>query len=564
MWFRMLANQTEETFVTFLEKEDKSLAVREMDVSYCIVANPDTLLQCIRRCTMLRKLYCVACPFKASDMLSLLLQLPFLTRLHFSLVAEHDLAGDMTSILAQYAQGHTASSLRNIYAEVRDDSNFALLEAFVSCCPNLSDLHVHFMRGQLSHAVLYCEEIIEALSTVKNFTFSSDVPACLQLEIPAALDLKTCLQICSNVVYGKLRCRNYNCAQLADLASGNSHADLPPQLVILAIYKPELLAQRIRTACRMLRWTSVSRLCLVLVPQEPECTDYPTVGVEFLPCLREFFVTAVSNLLELNVNSFHFGLDLDLTTLMLNANMKTLRAISAPPCGLRHPSVLQRLVHSCPALEELDVRVYHRASLVRCVVCESPFALHADDVAFLNSDSPRKQFRITLCDLPRLESLRFLHRCSVTDLRLLNCPETVREDYASLAMMLPHNNNLRYLQLQQEWLPLCDESFITNLTCLQSLEYVCFLTGVFASDEFVDSFLHGLDILMRNLKVAHVHYRRPPEGAQQRVTWMRNASWPRLERGHGHVLRDQPCVLCSTATFIGLAKPPTTEINVAP
>ncbi|KAH7967718.1 hypothetical protein HPB52_002012 [Rhipicephalus sanguineus] len=376
--------------------------------------------------------------------------------------------------------------------------------------------------------------------------------------------MKTCLQICSNVVYVKSRFRDYSCAQLNHLASGDGSADMPPQLVLLAVYVPELLAQRIHLACRIRRWTSVSRLCLVLVPQEPEGTDYPAVGVEFVPCLREFFTTAVSNLLELNVNSFHFGRDLDLTKLIRDASTNTLKALSASPCGLCHPSALQRLISSCPALEELDVRVYHRGSLVRCVVCESPFALHADDVALLNGNSPSKQFRLTLCDLPRLESLRFLQRCSVTELRLFNCPETVREEYASLGVLLAGNNNLRCLQLQQEWLPLCDQSIITNLTCLQSLQYVCLLTGAYASDEFVNSFLHGLDIVMRNLKVAHVHYRRPPEGAQQRVTWMRNASWPRLERGHGHVLRDQPCVLCSTATFIGLAKPPTTEINVAP
>ncbi|KAL1479107.1 hypothetical protein MTO96_052135 [Rhipicephalus appendiculatus] len=564
MWFLLRANQSEEILANYLKDEEKPLALRELDVSYCFVANPYQLLNCVRRCAMLCRLYCVACPFKASDMLTLLLQLPFLTLLHFSLVVEHDLAGAMTGVLAQRKHGRVAQSLRSMFVEVRDASNFALLEAFLSFCPRLSDLHVHFVYGQLSYAVLYCEEIIESITTLQNFTFTSDVPACLQLEIPAAVDFKTCLQICSNVTYAQPRFRNYSCAQLADLASGRGSPDLPPQLVLLAVYHPEHLAQRVRAVCRMFRWASVCRLCLVLVPQEPEDMDYPTVGVEFYPCLRQLFVTALSNLLELNVNSFHFGLDLDLTKLIIDANIKSLKALSAPPCGLRHPSALQRLVSSCPALQGLDVRVYHRGCLVRCAVCESPFVLHADGVTVLGGDNLRKRFRLTLCDLPSLASLRFLQRCNVTELRLVNCPETVREDYASLGMLLPGNSNLQYLQLQQDWLPLCDHSFINNLTLLKSLHYVCLVTGVLASDDYANKVLHGLDIAMPNLKVAHVHYRRPPDGAVQRVTWMRKANWSRPQSVLGPLLRDRPCVLCSTVTFIGLARPSPTQIIIAP
>lgn len=563
MWFLLPANQTEEVLANYLNDEDNALTLRELHVTCCFVAIPDQLLKCVQRCTMLRKLRCVACPFKASDMMSLLLQLPFLDLLHFSLVAQHDLAGEMTKVLVQCARGRTASSLRSMYAEVMGASNFALLAVFLSCCPGLSDLHVHYMSGQLSYAVLYCEEIVEGISTLKNFTFSSDVPASLQLDMPVEVGFKTCLQISSNVTYSQSHSHNYSFAKLGDIAYGHGGADLPPQLVLLAIYQPEHLAQRISAACEMAHWTSVHRLCLVLVPEEPEATHYPTLGAEFFPCLREFFVKAARNLQELNVNSFHFGLDLDLTKVLLVANIKTLRALSTPPCGLRHPSALQRLVSSCPALQDLDVRVYRRGYLVHCAVCESPFVLHDDGVAVLSGDNLRKEFRLTLCDLPSLASLKFLQRCNVTELRLINCPETVRESYAALGTLLPGNGNLWYLQLQQDWLPLCDQSFIVNLALIQSLKYVCLITGEFASDADVNKILHGLHLAMPNLTVAHVHYRRPPEGIEQRITWMRSASRPRY-REVGHLLRDYPCIMCCTATFIGLAMPPATQVIFAP
>ncbi|KAL1445706.1 hypothetical protein MTO96_044875 [Rhipicephalus appendiculatus] len=103
-----------------------------------------------------------------------------------------------------------------------------------------------------------------------------------------------------------------------------------------------------------------------------------------------------------------------------------------------------------------------------------------------------------------------------------------------------------------------------NLTLLKSLHHMCLLTGVFASDDYVNKILCDMDIVMPNLKIAHVHYRRPPDGAEQRVTWMRNAPWSRGPRVLGPLLRDCPCVLCSTATYIGLARPQTTQRDDSP
>ncbi|KAH7952861.1 hypothetical protein HPB49_001919 [Dermacentor silvarum] len=569
MTLRLYANQEAQALTPFLHDDDAPLAVLRMDITSCILATPDELLRCIWRCTELRSLHCVACPLKACDLLSLLLhRLRKLERLDFSLVAQCDVDRDISSVraIAQQAQGLTASSLRSVYAEVRDSSNCNLLEALLAFCPNLSELHVHFVNGDFSYALLRCAEVHGTQSQLNNVTFSSDVPVCLQLDIPAALDLQTSMQICANVSYSKSALHTYSCARLVDLAFAHASADLPPQLVVVAVYKDELLAQRIRMASRALSWKTVRQLCLVLVPPEPMSTDYPTVGVEYLSFLHEFFVAVVSHVVELNVNSFHFGVDLDLTQLIQNACMNSLRALSVPPCGLSHPSALRRLANKCPRLEELDVRFYRRGRLARCAVCECPFFLHASDVALLNADVPytrRWLCRLTLSDLPSLASLCFLERCKVEELRLVNCPETLREEYAMLGQFLANNNHLRYLLLQQDWLPFGEQSFLPNLFHLRGLHYLCLLTAASVPDDTATFFLRCLDFLLPCLKVAHVHYRRPTDGAEQRVTWMRSCSATGSQVGRGVVLRDRPCVLCSTATFIGLAKPQRHHFSAA-
>ncbi|XP_065291951.1 uncharacterized protein [Dermacentor albipictus] len=565
MTLRLLANQEAQALTPLLDDDDASLAVLQMDITSCIFAKPDELLGCIRRCTELRSLHCVGCPLKACDLLSLLLhQLRKLERLHFSLVAQHDVDKDVANVrnIAQEAQGVTASSIRSMYVEVRDSSNCMLLKTLLSSCPNLSELHVHFVNGDFSYALLHCVEVQETLSQLSNVTFSSEVPASLHMGVPDALNLRSCMQICANVNYRKSASDTYNCARLVDLAFARASGDLPSQLVVVAVHKDDLLAERIRMASRARSWTTVRQLCLVLVPPEPIHADYPTVGAKYHACLHEFFVATVSHVVELNVNSFHFGVGLDLTQLIRNAEMNSLRALSVPPCGLSHPSALRRLASKCPRLEELDVRLYRRGRLFSCSVCEGQFSLSASDVALLNADVPytrRWLCRLTLSDLPSLASLRFLERCKVAELRLVNCPETLREEYAMLGQFLADNNHLRYLLLQQPWLPFGEKSFLPNLYHLRGLHYLCLLTEASVSDEKATFFLNCLDCLLPRLKVAHVHYRRPANGAQQRVTWMRTAS----KGGRGVVLHDRPCVLCSTVTFIGLAKPQRHHFSAA-
>ncbi|KAH7967721.1 hypothetical protein HPB52_002015 [Rhipicephalus sanguineus] len=95
---------------------------------------------------------------------------------------------------------------------------------------------------------------------------------------------------------------------------------------------------------------------------------------------------------------------------------------------------------------------------------------YCNDVALLNGNAGHTRCQLTLSDLPNLESLKFLLRCNVTDLRLFNYPEAVREEYTRLGTLHSRNDKLCYLLLQQDWLVFCDKSFIAVEGSVQYLE----------------------------------------------------------------------------------------------
>ncbi|KAH8026606.1 hypothetical protein HPB51_022581 [Rhipicephalus microplus] len=280
---------------------------------------------------------------------------------------------------------HAAATSWSERQRVTNFTDYVIGEAFKFYLTHIfeNDEHWKIVKQVVVHGSILRENH-RGRPTLKDFTFSSDVPASLLLDMIMEVGFNTCLQICANVTYSQSHFRKYSCTQLADLVSEHGGADFPPRLVLLAIYQPEHLTQQISNASEMANWTSVSHLCLVLVPLEPESTHYSTLGAEFFPCLHEFFVRVARNLQELNVNSFHFGLGLDLTKVLLYVNIKTLRALSTSPCGLHHPSALQCLVSGCPGLNDLDVRVYRKVTWytalfakarLSCTTTASPYSV---------------------------------------------------------------------------------------------------------------------------------------------------------------------------------------------
>lgn len=93
--------------------------------------------------------------------------------------------------------------------------------------------------------------------------------------------------------------------------------------------------------------------------------------------------------------------------------------------------------------------------------------------------------------------------------------------------------------------------FQTNMCLLVRVEHLCLISGVALRRDVVDMHVTALVGALPRLRCFHAHYRDIQEGSEKRITWMRKSEADK----EGVLVRDGPCVLCSTATFIGLAKP---------
>ncbi|KAL1466308.1 hypothetical protein MTO96_042830 [Rhipicephalus appendiculatus] len=87
----------------------------------------------------------------------------------------------------------------------------------------------------------------------------------------------------------------------------------------------------LREARRRHSWERVRELCLLLLPERPHIVLYPKAGAECRFLLDALFF-ALDNVVELNVNSFHFRLDVNLEGLLLDSRLgRRLLALSVPP-----------------------------------------------------------------------------------------------------------------------------------------------------------------------------------------------------------------------------------------
>ncbi|XP_070380100.1 uncharacterized protein [Dermacentor albipictus] len=554
------AHQGLSSLVQQLETMTLVPALRALDLTNCILLEPNELPLHIAKCTGLQILRCVACPLRPSALLHLMLnRLPRLKEVEFSLVAETDVDSEIRELHNTTSQvpGALARNLRRIYAEVSGDLNFKLLSALLSYCPKLDELRVHFVRGNFMNALLECNAILEQGVNLETFTFSSEVPASNQRLPSTPLDFTSCAAVCANVSYQKSS-NMWNCVLLRDLAVGYTNPiHLPQQLVLVAVHHAEgSTPEWIGLAGFGHFWTNVRQLCLLLFPAQPSDGFYATAGAVYRDSLRDFIFFKLQQVVEINISAFHFGPDLDLTALLQDGSLEHLRSLSATPCGLRRPSALRRLAQNCSDFKELDVRIDRRGSFVRCDVCEGAFFLDPEDMPEVQDSSPvfhNALARLTLSDVHGHMSLWFIEICPAVSVRLSDCPSPSQTNYPSLGRLLDRNSSLTCLVLRHDALPIGEACLLEAISCIASLEYLCLLSAAPLLNSIAELCVRAYsDSLKPHIKCVHVHYRNSTDGTEKRLTWMKQCHVP----SGGVLVRDGPCFLyCSTATFIGLAKP---------
>lgn len=556
---RSLPASTEARYLAkLLRSVDTVTKVQALDVTNCVVSDMDVLFEYIGMFSNLRFLRCLGCPVPATSLLSLLQErLVELEELEFSLIIPDDMIGNELEQIFSSSQEQPytpAQSLRRMYVEVIGEENAVLLWWLLRFCPSVTELHVHVVSGSFQKIVFHINDILFSNHQLEAFTFTSDVPPTAELVPLEMTDFNARALVCANVSYWDFL-YSCSCVWLCDFDLESTKQELSSQLVVIVTHEADVLADRIGAAVRGHDWTGVRYLCLVLLPQQPFAIEpSPVADISYVDGLREFF-PALSYLVELNVNSFHFGPDVDLSQMLRDAQLVFLQALSTAPCGLHHPGALRRLAEVSRELVELDVRVEQRGTQLGCTICQLEFRLDPCDVAALQDDFPRsrRRFRrLTLSGVPSLASLRFLESCKVDELRLVDCGISSLDDFADIGDLLLRNANLRFLVLRDSALALgTTTELMDNVTRVRWLRYLCLLTEAPVSDEAAEEHVQQLVAQLPKLKYLHVHYRHIEHGTQQQVSWVRHTG----PQTSGTLIPGGPCVLCSTATFIGLNKP---------
>ncbi|XP_054925402.2 uncharacterized protein [Dermacentor andersoni] len=553
------AHQGLSSLVEKLEAVKSVATIRSLDFTNCILLEPNELPLHIGKCTGLRCLHCVACPLRPSDLLGLMLRrLPHLKEVEFSLVAETDVDSEIREVhnTASQVPGALARNLRRMYAEVSGDLNFKLLSALLSYCPKLDELRVHLVRGNCLNALLECNAILGQGVNLETFTFSSEVPASNQRLPPTALDFTSCAAVCANVSYQRSS-NMWNCVLLRDLAVGYTNPiHLPQQLVLVAVHHAEgFTPEWFSLAGFGHFWKNVRQLCLLLFPAQPSDGVYATAGAVYRDSLRDFISVKLQQVVELNISAFHFGPDLDLTALLQDGSLKHLQSLSATPCGLRRPSALRYIAQNCPNFKELDVRIRRQGSFVWCAICEVEFYNNPKDMPGMQDGGPmfhNALARLTLSDVHGPMSLWFIETCPAVSVRLSDCPSPSLTDYPYLGRLLARNSSLSCLVLRHDALPIDEACLMETTSRIASLQYLCLLSAARILDNDAEVCVRTFsDSLKPHIKCVHVHYQNSTDGIEKRITWMKQFRAP----SGGVLVRDGPCFYCSTATFIGLAKP---------
>ncbi|XP_037526536.1 uncharacterized protein LOC119403876 [Rhipicephalus sanguineus] len=528
-------------------------AVGELVLSNCIATEPAELCKQLGRCAALRFLRCVSSVLRPSQLLQLTLEkLPRLERLELSLVVDAVVDSEIGNVrkMASQSEGLTPShDLRQMYVEVGGDRNFELLRELLMFYPKLTQLHVHFVRGCLSEAVLRCYRVVEKLPGLEKYTFTSELAASLPTpDVPMfSRALRISAAMCDNFCHERSSASN-NIFEMNKLVRSDRARIFPSQLVVLAVYN-ELTVGYFRLVSSRNVWANVRELCFLLLPPDACIEFYPTVGTVFRKDLNKLFYVLRQCIAELNLSSFHFRLDFDLASL-LGDRLPNLNAFSVPPCAFPSQSAVRRLEAICPRLRDLDVRLEKRRGHFRCRSCELLRDQPPSRPAASSSSRNCGIARLTLCGVPS-NVLQWFVDCyrAAVKLRLAEWCLVENLQCRDLFRLLGDNSAIHCLVLKHQHLPISDEHLQASLSRLTSLQHLCLLTSMQVSDVDATKFAHEIAAHARGLKSVHMHYTRDDAESEKRVTWLRRRR--KLE-----LLLDRPCFgCCSTATFIGLMKP---------
>ncbi|KAH7944657.1 hypothetical protein HPB52_023066 [Rhipicephalus sanguineus] len=539
---RLRANEPASKLAERLRQAGGPLAVRDLDLTNCFDVNVQQLVPLITECKLLQHLRCAACNIPPSDVLMLVMQrLPHLIEVEFSCLVDGTIVGAEISRLAVMActLGCSALKLQRVYVEIGQEHNFRLLSIILRCCPNASSLHVHLVCGEFHEAVRECHTLLETQTTTGH----------VQCDPPSAFDFAVYAAVCANFTYR--RSKNLrSCARLQELAeAGVEPRTLPFQTTLVAV-EDQFTPEWLRAASITHDWRDVRQLCLVLFLPHLSNT-FPAADGTYRDCLREFS-TQLRQLVELNVSSFHFGPAIDVTAFFQGGWMPFLQSLSAAPCGFRSVLTLQCLATYCPDFKELDVRCESRGSFYRCAGCESEHLYVKGFHSFASPAFRNGLARLTLTKVHDAACLSFLECCRpVATLRLSCCP--LKLDYERMSRALAHSSDPSCLILQHRLLRLDDTALLENLHRFTDLQYLYLLLYTRLDERELPSSMTCILRSLPQLKCLHVHYEcdANPE-VLRTATWMRGpggAMSDELVRG-GRCFQS-----CSTATFIGLAKP---------
>ncbi|KAK8777488.1 hypothetical protein V5799_029167 [Amblyomma americanum] len=239
-------------------------------------------------------------------------------------------------------------------------------------------------------------------------------------------------------------------------------------------------------------WSQVSSLCLVLTaPRGQEPFGTLTACRCHIEVTKLFFNTCVSNIIELNMASFHFHRHTNGSEIVASA-LPHLRALALAPCGVNQDKSLTLLARGCRHLEELDVRAERDSNRVcQCAFCRVPLRFSEADFKELHGTT--KLRRLSLDDTAKMSSLTFLNQCRVIELRFsLHSLEQEVTNAAvfssSLSRLLRSNPRLTQLTIEARETPLRQNEFAEGLATISTLRHMCVLTEVITSEHHVTSF----------------------------------------------------------------------------
>ncbi|KAL1422796.1 hypothetical protein MTO96_021768 [Rhipicephalus appendiculatus] len=558
--------------VTALEQQLNALgrpeSVRELELTNCVVADPDDLCRCIIRCTELRMLYCVSCGVRLKSLIfTVLPKLPHLS--HLELTLDECVNGDeaLTMLSMIRATETLSDSLRHLYVEVSGLLRIRVLSTMLEKLPNVIELHVHNLREVLNLAVSDIGLLWREARRVQCLKMSSETPVEAQREPDADRlaedpDFGNWAMVCGNLVLRR-NPPTRNCVRVRDLAVRVEPLH-PTEPLIVVINNDEGIPTQaqIREAGQRNHWGDVRCLTLVLVRSGDAAEEVARANAEIASGLVTFFghfkgdSGGVGHLKELNLSSFHFEDEVDFTHVLSEARLTTLTALSVTPCGIWHPGALGRLATTCTELDDLDVRVY--TDYRKCSRCWQPLELSAV------SGSHLARGRLSFANVSDFVSFDFLSTSRISELRMSGKCEHAMVRLKTLFQKLRPNTLLRCLVLSFTGIRY-NQDLYEDLPMLLGLRFLSLQTPNAHEELIVRCFIEWVASHSDSLEVMHVHFTHHLTGMMEHYTWVRNAETAeQLESGDdanplgpapGSVFTDRPCVICSTQTFVGLVKP---------